>query len=255
MCRISQSAAHLCIREVTHALFRRVGDYVHFRTDVNYLTERSIGSGAIAGFPQMQSVIDCTHVAIKVPAHQPAAFINSKCFHFHNVQLVCNRRKQFLQAVQGARAFLASRAPSEMDPWKQGLSTEDMAFDTCEEPMHRCTEKGCEEPMFSCIEKGYNACHGTTQATIEQTIGLLKMRFRCLDRSGEVLHYALARVSRIMVVCCVLYNLALQSGEALNNEDSEECAVSSADKDAEEEAGSWPSITRCQTPGTTRERP
>ncbi|XP_067872023.1 putative nuclease HARBI1 [Heterodontus francisci] len=83
-------------------------------------------------------------------------------------------------------------------------------------------------------EERYNICHSSTQVTIEQAIGLLKMRVCCLDQSGGALQYAPARVSCIVVVCCALHNLALQRGEALHKEDMNDCHSSTDEEDTEE---------------------
>ncbi|XP_067894186.1 putative nuclease HARBI1 [Heterodontus francisci] len=97
LCGVSQSAVHRCIREVTNALYRMAGDYVRYGTDPESQHQRALGFGAIVEFPQVRGVIDCTHVAIKVPGGQPAAYFNRKGFYSLNVQLVCDHRKRFMQ--------------------------------------------------------------------------------------------------------------------------------------------------------------
>ncbi|XP_067841400.1 putative nuclease HARBI1 [Heptranchias perlo] len=85
-------------------------------------------------------------------------------------------------------------------------------------------------------QQRYNDSHITTRSVIEQAIGMLKMRSRCLDRSGGALHYSPVHVCRIIVMCCVLHNIGQQRGlqveelqcaheastSASNNEEKEE---------------------------------
>ena len=71
-------------------------------------------------------------------------------------------------------------------------------------------------------ETCYNEAHVATRAIVERCIGLLKMRFRCLDRSGGALQYNPMISSRIVVVCCALHNLALQRGDLLEEEEDVE---------------------------------
>ncbi|XP_067908370.1 putative nuclease HARBI1 [Heterodontus francisci] len=97
LCGVSQSAVHLCIWEVTNALYRTAGNYVLFRTDPESQARRVIGFGTTAGFPQEQGLSDCTHVVIKAATEQPATYVNRKGFYTLNVQLVCDHRKHFLQ--------------------------------------------------------------------------------------------------------------------------------------------------------------
>ncbi|XP_067885141.1 putative nuclease HARBI1 [Heterodontus francisci] len=186
LCGASQSAVHRCIREVTNALYRRASDYVRFRMDPESQDLRALGFGAIAGFPQVQGVIDCTYVAIKAPAGQPAEYLNRKGFYSLNVQLA---------------AAMAHSSSTSLRCHCCLLHLAGMAPDTGEKPHQRCRE--------------YNACHGSTRATIELAFGMLQMRLCCLDRSGRALQYAPDRVGRIVAVCCALHNFAIQRGEAL----------------------------------------
>ncbi|XP_075457194.1 uncharacterized protein LOC142495486 [Ascaphus truei] len=60
-------------------------------------------------------------------------------------------------------------------------------------------------------EECYNAAHISTRSVIESTFGLLKSRFRCLDRSGGVLQYKPENVADIVMSCCILHNIALSN--------------------------------------------
>lgn len=61
-------------------------------------------------------------------------------------------------------------------------------------------------------QRRYNRAHIRTRAIIERTFGLLKSRFRCLDRSGGVLMYSPEVVCKIILACCVLHNIAVKHG-------------------------------------------
>ncbi|XP_067885146.1 putative nuclease HARBI1 [Heterodontus francisci] len=234
MCGISQAAIYSCIKEVTNALLKRADDYVHYWTNPDSQAERAIGFGTTVGFPQMQGVIDCTHVAIKAPTDQPAIFINREGFHSINVQLVCNHRKHLLQvcphfpgAATTPRYFKNPRFHSFSGPL---LTFRDGFLWT------RATHsqlKPVGNP-HNAAEERYNTCHSSIRATTKHVIGLLKVRFRCLDRSSGALQYAPARVLSIVAVCYALHSLALQRGEALHQEDMLDCHSSSDEENMEE---------------------
>ena len=57
-------------------------------------------------------------------------------------------------------------------------------------------------------ELSFNRRHSRARVVIERTFGVLKQRFRCLDRSGGVLQYSPQKVASFVVVCCVLHNIA-----------------------------------------------
>ncbi|XP_067899186.1 putative nuclease HARBI1 [Heterodontus francisci] len=237
MCGVSQSSVHHCIKEVTNALFKRASDHIRYRTDPERQAEGAIGRGAIAGFSQVQSAIDCTHVAIKAPADQPVTFINRKGFHSLNVQLVCNHRKHFLQVCacflgschdayipRQSQVPLLFTPPAHLQEWILG----DKAYPLMSwllTPGRNATNNA---------EECNTICHDFTQATIKQAIGMLKMRFCGLDRSGGALQYAPDRVGCIVVVCCILLYIAVQKGEGLQDEEFRKHETSSNDEDTED---------------------
>ena len=47
---------------------------------------------------------------------------------------------------------------------------------------------------------------------VERTFGLLKSRFRCLDKSGGTLLYSPNFVCQIIGACCMLHNFAVRKG-------------------------------------------
>ncbi|XP_067848313.1 neuromodulin-like [Heptranchias perlo] len=52
--------------------------------------DRILGFARIAGFPQMQSIIDCTQIALCALVEEPGVHMNMKGFQLLNVQQVCD---------------------------------------------------------------------------------------------------------------------------------------------------------------------
>ena len=61
-------------------------------------------------------------------------------------------------------------------------------------------------------ERKYNEAHARTRGVVERTFGLLKSRFRCLDKSGGTLLYSPNFVCQIIGACCILHNFAVRRG-------------------------------------------
>ncbi len=61
-------------------------------------------------------------------------------------------------------------------------------------------------------EMQFNRKHTQTRCVIERTFGILKMRFRCLDRSGGTLQYSPQKVAAFFVACCVLHYISINQG-------------------------------------------
>ncbi len=61
-------------------------------------------------------------------------------------------------------------------------------------------------------QRVFNRVFSSARSVIERTFGVLKMRFRCLDRTGGSLSYSPQSVSAFFMACCVLHNIAIRSG-------------------------------------------
>jgi len=58
-------------------------------------------------------------------------------------------------------------------------------------------------------ELAYNAAHMKTRNIIERCFGVLKSRFRCLDKSGGTLLYSAEKTCKIVVAAAVLHNFCI----------------------------------------------
>jgi len=57
-------------------------------------------------------------------------------------------------------------------------------------------------------EADYNTKHAQGRVIIEDTIGMLKGKFRCINGERQ-LHYSPTKCARIVNVCCALHNLCI----------------------------------------------
>lgn len=71
-------------------------------------------------------------------------------------------------------------------------------------------------------ELRYTNMHTRTRVVVERTIGHLKGRWRCLDKSGGVLLYRPEKVCRVVLACGVLHNIAQRHGVPLGDIDLDE---------------------------------
>ncbi|XP_067844276.1 putative nuclease HARBI1 [Heptranchias perlo] len=201
--RISQ-IVHSCIQQVTKVLFCRVEQYIIFPTDLSSQQDRACGCAVVVGFPRVQGIIDCTHVAIGAPGHEPATFINRKGYHSINVQLVADHRNINMQgcarypgSFHDAFIFRHSTIQSAILPWEehdrmvdggQGIAPADLADDTPAHPHRARVAQIQSKPGHS----PYTAHGRTVQAKVQMS-GPLTGR-------GS-LQYFPDRVSRMVEVC------------------------------------------------------
>ncbi|XP_069489036.1 putative nuclease HARBI1 [Ambystoma mexicanum] len=59
-------------------------------------------------------------------------------------------------------------------------------------------------------EEEYNRVHTRTRVVIEQTFGLLKVRFRYLSMSEGALLYRTEKVAKITMACVILHNMCVR---------------------------------------------
>jgi len=58
-------------------------------------------------------------------------------------------------------------------------------------------------------EMAYNSAHSKTRSIIERTFGVLKSRFRCLDKSGGTLLYSAEKACKLVTATAVLHNYCI----------------------------------------------
>ncbi|XP_072350726.1 putative nuclease HARBI1 [Scyliorhinus torazame] len=237
---ITQYAIHCCIRDVTEVLYSKRNQFISFPMETESQAERALGFRAIADFPQVQGVLGCAHVALRAPYDHPGVYVNKKGFHSLKVQLVCDHQKRVMQVCSrfpGSAWHSAileqSSVPPLFRPERQALG---WLLGGSGYPLDTWLMTPVRKPRTPC-QHHYNQSHAATLATVPQTIVLLKHRFRCLSKSGGTLQYSPERVSKFIVVCCMLHNFALQRGQGLEEPGEGEVW------DEEEEEESSPNLT------------
>lgn len=90
-------------------------------------------------------------------------------------------------------------------------------------------------PAVSTPAGRYNAAHASMRSVVERCIGLLKSRFRCVQKHRVLYHHP--RIAgTIVAACSVLHNICLSAGESdpESSSDSESCSSSDDDSGAEQ---------------------
>jgi hypothetical protein len=161
-------------------------------------------------FPKILGVVDGTLINIKSPGGvDEPIYVSRKGLHAINVQIVCDCNMKVTDVV--------SKWPG---------STHDSFIWTNSELRNKLLENQPNgwllgdsgyplEPWLltpilrpnSNIELKYNKSHKKTRRIVENTIGLMKSVFRCIDNSGGILCYSPSKVCKIVVAVVVLHNM------------------------------------------------
>ncbi|XP_060947077.1 putative nuclease HARBI1 [Limanda limanda] len=207
---ISKATVCRSVRNVTLALKRFLYTFVMFpiHRPIRTIKEEFY---RIADFPGVIGCIDGTHIPIKAPSVNEGDYVNRKSFHSINVQVVCDARNIITQveakwpgSVHDARIFRESNlstrfARGEFDGHVLG----DRGY-----PCQPCLLTPYADPVPG-PQQRYNLAHMRTRARVENTFGILKARFQCL----QMLRVTPERACDIIITCVVLHNIAILRGE------------------------------------------
>ncbi|ODM87090.1 putative nuclease HARBI1 [Orchesella cincta] len=229
---LSQPTISKAIRNVTDSLLLHQSKFIRFP---NLAEQRVVQAGfyAMKGVPKVIGIIDGSHVFIRRPTTGPdeKLYVCRKGGHSINVQLVCDHDMKITDVVAkwpgsthdayiwrncGLREKFEANPPS-------GYLLGDSAY-----PLEPWMYTAILQPRTE-SELRHNVKIKGTRRLVENAIGLLKSRFRCIDKSGGILYYSPLKVSKYVVVCCMLHNkrrgLRLpedENLEGINTENDEE---------------------------------
>ncbi|KAK7922333.1 hypothetical protein WMY93_009235 [Mugilogobius chulae] len=216
---ISQSAISSAIHDVTSSLVRHASEFIHLPLSPEEQGRVKNEFWHKFRFPNVLGAIDCTHVQIRAPSDNALIYINRKGTYSINVQVICDamcRITHVFANYPGSThdsfilANSAIPAVFQRDPPLDGWLLGDNGFALRTWLMTPFIAPGTRG------ELAYNRKHTQARCVIERTFGLLKMRFRCLDKSGGILNYTPQKVAAFFVACCVLHNIAIRHGCALD---------------------------------------
>ncbi|XP_030066666.1 putative nuclease HARBI1 [Microcaecilia unicolor] len=167
----------------------------------------------IARLPNVLGAIDCTHVALTPPADRELQYRNRKMGHSLNVQVVCDanlRIRDVVTRFPGSchDSYILSNSALGRK-FAEGQNQNGWLLGDAGYGSKTWLLTPLAVPR-SDAEKRYNEAHIATRCTIERTFGVLKSRFRCLHISGGSLQYSPEKVADIVLVCCMLHNIALK---------------------------------------------
>lgn len=212
---ISKMTVSYCIRDVSMALSTLSARYINFpdTNESRQVTKTNFFN--MSGFPNCSSAIDGTLIPILAPpaALDEPAFVCRKGYHAINVQAICNSHLEFSNAVVKwpgsthdafiwddcglARRFGRGDFGNSWLIGDSGYPLRPWMLVTFLHTASRAQER-------------YNAHHKTARNTIERAFGFLKMRFRCLDKSGGCLMFSPSRCTKVILACMCLHNICVR---------------------------------------------
>ncbi|KAH8021958.1 hypothetical protein HPB51_019602 [Rhipicephalus microplus] len=213
---VSESTVHVAIRRVLDFLLSISEREIRWPNDEeaarNKRAFRALGrcDGVEAGLPDVISAIDGCHVRITRPTDCEEDYYNSNEFHSIILQAVCDADMVFFGVFVGfpgrahdarvlEESFLFEEAASRFDG---GYLLGDAAYPLLPwllPPYRHVTSSW--QPWMS----KFNHVHSKQRVVIEIAFGLLKERFRRLDKIDV---NSIPQAVEIVMAACVMHNLA-----------------------------------------------
>lgn len=232
------------IDRVTDGILSSYNDNIRMPTTREQCAEISNEFFATAGIPNVVGCVDGSLIPIKRPSINEHVFVSRKSYHAINAMFVCRPDLRFTYvdatfpgATQDAAVFRESQLRQGFinRSVPQGFLLGDSGYGLSQyllTPVQNPTDRA---------SASYNQAHRRTRNVIERAFGVMKSRFRCLDRSGGPLRFAPLKCARIINAVALLHNLAI---EMRLTDDGDRVAIS----ENEDNSGNGPLNSDGETP-------
>ncbi|KAM7289321.1 putative nuclease HARBI1 isoform X1 [Ixodes scapularis] len=230
-----QKTVSVAVRAVSVAIVRRLGvqrGWIHFPETPSERFDAEKGFRLLGRIPGVIGCVDGTMVSIVGPSKNDptvtkAAYWCRKYFYALNVMVVCDADCRIMcidprypGSVHDSFVWQFSWLRNQLE---QGQVPRDGRFLLGDsgyplEPWLITPVPGNHATSTACGR--FNKAHSSIRSVVERCIGLLKNRFRCLQRH-RALYYHPSTATAIISACAVLHNICLASREPEPESDSD----------------------------------
>ncbi|KAH6929530.1 hypothetical protein HPB50_002336 [Hyalomma asiaticum] len=228
---MAQSAVSTIVHEVSEAIISIAArkQLVHFSLTPAAKQRAKAAFSRRGCIPGMLACVDGTLVAIEKPQGlslgDTESYMTRKGYYALSVMVVCDAELRILvidPRFPGSRHDfwawrrnpLREQLASQLQPGEYVLGDSGYPL----EPWLLTPVSG--NPAPGTPEAEYNKEHTSMRNVVERCIGVLKSRFRCLQRYQALL-YKPDRAAGIVSACAALHNIALEAGEPVFAEDTD----------------------------------
>jgi hypothetical protein len=204
-----------CIRDVSRALSLHSQRYINFPVTLQEQQITKTGFNDRYGFPNCLGAIDGTLIPIISPTagEDEPAYVCRKGYHAINTQGICDSELIFTNAVvrwpgSSHDAFIWANCELA-ERFEQGQYGDSWLIGDSGYPLRPWLLVPFLNPENRAQER-YNRHHKTGRNTIERAYGLLKMRFRCLHKSGGCLMFSPSKCAKVILACMCLHNICIR---------------------------------------------
>ncbi|CAH1758072.1 18032_t:CDS:2 [Entrophospora sp. SA101] len=205
---MGESTTGYVLRDVVNAINKRfLKEKIRLPVNESECLEISDGFSKVADFPGIFGIIGCSHIKIKSPSTFATNYYNHQKNHYSIIiQAVVDDKKKFIDMSVGYPGstqdnIVFTRSPIYSDVGYPNLNWMLTPYNDDD-----------QGTILTREESYYNLCHSHTRKKIEQSYGLLKSRWKCLNITFEA---SIEFVALIVSACCILHNLCEERKEFL----------------------------------------
>ena len=184
---ISDRSASRCIHTVAQAICERMDNFISWPTPEENIQTMQKFYMKTNGFPCIAGLIDGSQVPIWGP-HPPAneaVFVNRKGYHAINCQIVCDSEMKIFsfdaRYPGSSHDAFVMRNSEVFEKFNSGLMPNCWILGDSGYPINDWLLTPYINPVGE-AQARYNAAHKRARSAVERTIGVWKMRWRCLTK-------------------------------------------------------------------------
>ncbi|XP_064474017.1 putative nuclease HARBI1 [Ornithodoros turicata] len=219
---VTQSTISKALFKVTNAVLLQLAPlWIRFPTEPDEIREVMRAFKTKWRLPGLIGCVDGSVIGILAPSersgqYQKSAFFCRKQYFAINAMIVCDAS---MRITSMDCSF--SGGAHDAYVWRHSELKCELSRRHSDEPRFLLGDSGYPlqpwlltplpgDPPPNTPEARYNRRHKAARGIVEKCIGLLKSRFRCLQRY-RTLHYIPHRASNIVVACTVLHNICMHA--------------------------------------------
>ncbi|XP_062588274.1 putative nuclease HARBI1 [Saccostrea cucullata] len=211
---VSETTTGRCCRSVCDAIVHLLADCITFPKG-NRARETKQQFLKIAGFPNVLGCVDGTFIGIIAPNDNEPDYVNRKGFHSLNVQAVCDANFRITS--------ICAKWPGSVHDsriWRESALCQKFENGECNGFLLGDSGYPCKRYLMTPFlnpstvpQQKFNASLCKTRVLVEQTFGILKRRFSCLQ---GVLRTDPRQATRYIVACAILHNIGIDRGDIVD---------------------------------------
>lgn len=201
------------INSVTNAIPLAFSDSIKVPTTREGCQEIATNFYAVAGIPNIIGCVDGTLIPIQRPTINEHVYVSRKGYHSINAMAVCRDDLRFVYvdasfpgATQDAAVFRESKL---REAFCNGIIPQGYLIGDSGYALSTHLLTPVPHPN-NLPETNYNKAHRRTRNCIERALGVLKSRFRCIDKSGGPLRLSPPKCASVINAVAILHNLAIE---------------------------------------------